>query len=400
MIGWGRRPALAAAILSLTVVTTVPAQELPGVTETEIRIGNTHPYTGPAATFARNAYTFAAFFDMINAKGGVNGRRITFISYDDAYSPPRTIEHVRRLVESDDVLLIFASLGTQNNLAIRDYLNDVGVPQLFAISGASTLIDPINYPWTMPILPSYVADGRLFGQYISENFPEAKVGVLYQNDDLGTDYLIGLTQALGNDRLLAQPYNVADTTVDAQVAYFAAEGAEVFVIAAAPRFAAQSIRRAAEIGWRPQLLLSRVAANVGGTLVPAGIENAIGAISAVYAMDPAFEGFADDVDMIAFREFMAEYYPDGDPLGTFEALAYHHATLLIEVLRRAGDDLSRENVMRIATNLVDLDTPLLIPGIILNTSRTDYSPVEQLQLVRFDGVAFVPFGPLVDTAED
>lgn len=371
--------------------------QTPGVTDTEIRIGNTMAYTGPAAAWGTFGRTFAAYFEMINRQGGINGRMVRFISYDDGYSAPRTLERTRALVEQDDVLLVFGALGTATNLAVRDYLNEAAVPQLFVMSGQSSFYDPATHPWTMSFHPPYRGEARLYGEYIAANFPGARVGILYQDDAFGLDYRDGLLEGLGGADIVALSYEITDATVDAQIAIFAAEGVEVFVNAAATRFATQAIQRAAEIGWRPrQQFLAHPSATVGGVLRPAGVQNAIGIVSAVYVKDPAFAGFADDPDMAAFLAFMAEYYPEGDPTGAFEAIAYANAHDMVEILRAAGDDLSRANILRLATHLSGVESPLRMPGIRLDTSPTDYAPVEQMQFVRFDGEGFVPFGPLLD----
>ncbi|MCC6735584.1 MAG: ABC transporter substrate-binding protein [Bauldia sp.] len=389
-----------AAILAAVVAALGPAaaQNAHGVTDTEIRIGNTMAYTGPAATWGTFGRTFAAYFEMINRQGGVNGRMIRFISYDDGYSAPRTLERTRVLVEEDDVLLVFGALGTATNLAVRAYLNESAVPQLFVMSGQSSFYDPSAFPWTLSFHPPYRAEARLYGDYIGANFAGAKIGILYQDDAFGLDYLEGLREGLaGRAELVALNYEITDATVDSQIAVFAAEGVQVFVNAAATRFATLAIQRAAEIGWRPQQqFLAHPSASVGGVLRPAGVENAIGLISAVYVKDPAYAGFAGDPDMAAFLAFMAEYYPEGDPTGAFEAIAYANAHDMVEILRAAGDDLSRENVLRIATHLQGVESALRMPGIRLDTSPTDYAPIEQMQFVRFDGQGFVPFGPLLE----
>lgn len=374
------------------------AQPLPGVTDTEIRIGHTASYTGAASAYGTIGRTIAAYFRMINDGGGINGRRINFISYDDGTSPPRALEAVRRLVERDDVLLVFQSVGTAQNLVMRDYLNGAGIPQLFISSGATFFDDPANYPWTMRLNLSYAAEARLMAAHIAETGGNARVGVLYQDDDFGRDVLDNLTDAAdGRFTVVAQPYDVVDATVDVQMAALRAAGAEVLVIAATPRFAAQAIRRAAELGWQPSLrLITSVASSLRGTYEPAGIQNSIGIVTSAYLKNPADPAWADDPEMQAYKAFLVRYYPEGDPNGTFEAYGYLAAGAMVEVLRRAGDDLTREHVMRIATSLDHVAIPMLLPGITLATSPTDYAPIEQAQRARFDGAAMIRFGEMLD----
>jgi branched-chain amino acid transport system substrate-binding protein len=396
-------PALIAVAMA-TAISAAPwslaAQSLPGVSEGEIRIGNILPYTGPAAAWGELGRVYASFFEMINDRGGINGRRVDFISGDDGYSPPRTLEQARRLVERDDVLLIFQSLGTSNNLAIRDYMNELGVPQLFVASGSLLFDDPAHYPWTMRWNPSFESEAQAFADHILENFTEAKVGILYQNDDSGREAVRVLTERInGRFEVVAQPYNSNDPTVDAQVAALQAAGVDVFVNIAVARAASQAIRRAAELGWHPYQLLYSGSSSIVDVLEPAGIENAIGIITARHSIDPNDPVFAGNPGLDAFLQFMRTYRPN-DQLGVTQAYAYNVASALVEVLRRCGDDLSRENVMRQAASLSDLDLPMLIPGITVNTSPTDYAPIEQFIMARFDGRSFVPFGPLIETHED
>lgn len=371
--------------------------QTPGVTPTEIRIGNSVPYTGPAAAYGTFGRTLDAFFSMINDQGGINGRLIRFISYDDGYSPPRALEQARRLVERDDVLLMFDNIGTGTNLAIRDYLNEAGVPHLFLAAGAETFDDPAAYPWTMRWNGGYRAEGEVYARYIAATHPGARIGVLYQNDAFGLDYLNGLRDGLDPRwEIEALPYEPGDANVDAQVAQLAAVGAEVFVMFALPRVTAQAIARAAEIGWRPRQIQGNVSASVPDVMIPAGVENGIGNVTAVYTKDPGYSGWAGSPDIVLFHAFMEQYFPEGDPRGVFESSAYAAGWALVEVLRRCGDNLSRENVLRQAESFRDFVVPNLLPGIVLNTSPTDHAPIEQFFLARFDGVAFVPFGNLID----
>lgn len=377
------------------------AQTLPGVTPTEIRIGHTAPYTGPASAYAVLGKTIAAYFEMINDQGGINGRRISFISYDDAGSPPRTVEAVRTLVERDDVLLLFQSVGTAQNLAVREYLNDAGIPQLFIATGATLFDDPANYPWTMRFSLGVDAEAAAMARHIVDVLPNATVGVLYQNDDFGRDILDSLTRAAaGRFTIVAQPYDLADATVDTQISALQAADVDALVLAATPRFASQAIRRSAEIDWRPALrLIVSSSSSLQGTYVPAGVENAVGIVTTVYLKNPADPAWAADPENLAFRAFLAEYYPEGDANGTFEAYAFAVAGAMVEVLRRAGDDLSRENVLRIATTLDGLAVPMLLPGVTLTTSPTDYAPVEGGQMGRFDGTATRRFGDVLDLTD-
>lgn len=378
-----------------------PAQVLPGVSPTEIRIGHTAPYTGPASAYAVLGHTLAAYFEMVNDQGGINGRQINFITYDDAGSPPQTVEAVRRLFERDDALLLFQSVGTSPNLAVRDYLNGAGIPQLFMATGASLFDDPANYPWTMRLSLGLNAEAEMMAKYIAETAGNVLVAVLYQNDDFGRDILDNLSRAAeGRFTIVTQSYELGEATVDAQISALAATGAQALVIAATPRFAAQAIRRATELDWKPSVrLISSSASSVRGTYGPAGLENSVGIVTTAYLKNPNDPAWTDDPEMRAFRAFLAQYFPEGDPNGTFEVYAFIAAGALVEVLRRAGDDLSRENVMRIATNLDAVAVPMLLPSVTLTTSPTDYAPVEQARLARFDGTAMRQFGEIVQLAE-
>lgn len=367
----------------------------------EIRIGNTSPYTGPLAPVGVMGDTVAAYFEMVNSNGGINGRTVVFVSYDDSYSPPRTLELTRRLVEQDQVHLIARTVGTSTNVAIRDYLNQVGIPQLFIVTGAEQFDDPDSYPWTMRWNASLRAEGEIYGRYIAANYPDTRIGVLYQNDDVGDDYLAGLRDGLGDGwDIVLQPYGVAETTVDPQIDALRSAGVDVFVNFAVGRFATQALRRLGEVNWHPPQIQGNVSASVGGIIEPAGVENAIGNVSAVFGKDPGYPAWANDADVVAFLDFMAEYYPEGDPRGVFEAGAYAAAYALHQILIAAGDDLSPANIMLQAASIEDLAVPMLMPGIRINTGPDDFAPVEQFQMVRFDGVGFEPFGPLVGTADE
>jgi branched-chain amino acid transport system substrate-binding protein len=371
------------------------AQGIPGVSATEIRIGNTMPYTGPAAAYGVLGRTLEAYFRMINDEGGINGRAIRFISYDDGFSPPAAIEQTRRLVEQDDVLLVFQQIGTDSSLAVRGYLNDAGVPQLFASSGSPLLDDPAAYPWTMRWNPSFQAEGAVYVRYISENFPGAKVGILYRNDEAGAGYVAAMRAALpAATPILALPYDVNDATMDAQIATFQAEGVEVFLDFAIGNAASRAIARAAEIGWQPHHILTSTSTGAD-ILAAAGPGNAVGIVSAIFMKDPALPAWAGDADIAAYHAFLAQYYPDGAAAGLYALAAYSAAGTLVDILRAAGDDLSRSHIMNLAANLADMPAAGLLPGIVLGTGPTDYAPIEQFQMARFDGTAFVPFGAVV-----
>ncbi|MCW5719358.1 MAG: ABC transporter substrate-binding protein [Bauldia sp.] len=393
-----RGPILAIAFAGAVVLGfTAAAQELPGVSATEIRIGNTLPYTGPAAAYGALGHTLEAYFEMVNAQGGINGRMIRFISYDDGFSPPVAIERVRRLVEQDDVLLMFQQVGTDPNLAVREYLNEAGVPQLFVSSGSPLLDDPASYPWTMRWNPSFQAEAGVYVRYITENFPGARVGILYRNDEAGVGYVAAMRAALpAGTPILALPYDVADPTVDAQISAFQADGVEVFLDFAITNGASRAIARAAEIGWRPHHILTSTSTGAD-VLDAAGPGNAVGVVSAIFMKDPGLPAWAGDPDIAAYRAFLADHYPEGEAAGLYALAAYSAATTLVDILRAAGDDLSRSTVMDLAANL-DTEAAGLLPGIVLQTSPTDYAPIEQFQMARFDGTAFVPFGPVIPGA--
>jgi branched-chain amino acid transport system substrate-binding protein len=375
-------------------------QPLPGVTDTEIRIGNILPYTGPAAAWGELGPVYAAFFDMINDAGGINGRQVTFISNDDGFSPPRTLEQARRLVERDDVLLIFQSLGTPTNLAIREYMHEQGVPQLFIASGSLAFDDPQNYPWAMRWNHSFESEAVAFADHILSEFSEAKIGVLYRNDDSGRRALAVLSEQMGAAfEIVAQPYNDTDPTVDAQIAVLQAEGVDVFVNLALASYATQAIRRAAELQWRPYHLIYSGSASIAEIFEPAGIENAIDIVTVRHTIDPADPAFANHPGVVEFLRFMEDYGPDGQA-SVLDAYAYNVATALAEVLRRCGDDLSRENVMAQAASLSQTELPMLIPGVTIDTSPSDYAPIEAFQMARFDGRSFVLFGPIIEAELD
>jgi len=373
-----------------------------GATDTEIKIGQTLPFSGPASAYASIGKTQAAYFNMINELGGVNGRKINLIQYDDGYSPPKAVEQVRKLVENDEVLFMFQMIGTPSNAAVQKYLNTKKVPQLFAATGASRFSDPKNYPWTLGFNPNYFVEGRIYGQYILKNYPEAKVGVLYQNDDLGRDYLNGVKSGLGDKAstmvVAEASYEVSDPTIDSQILKLKSAGADVLFSASTPKFAAQAIKKNAELGWKPVHILDINATSVGAVMQPAGLEASKGVISVNYGKDPLDPTWKDDPGMKKYFEFMAKYYPEGDKNSSFNSYGYGTAQLMVHVLKQCGDDLTRENVMKQATNLKNVQLDLALPGIVNNSTPNDYRVNKQLQMMRFNGERWEMFGPILEDA--
>jgi len=370
-----------------------------GATDTEIKIGNIMPYSGPASAYGMIGRIEAAYFNKINAEGGINGRKITFISYDDAYSPPKAVEQAIKLVELDDVLLIFQSVGTPSNTAIQKYMNERGVPQLFVGSGATKWNDPQHFPWTMGLQPNYQSEARIYAKYILREKPNAKIAVLYQNDDYGKDYLKGLKDGLGDEAasmiVAEDAYDVTEATVDSHVIKMKSLNADVFVDIATAKFAAQAIKKAAEIGWKPLHFLNNVAASVGVVMKPAGLEASQGIISSAYLKDPTDPQWKDYPDMKAWNQFLDKYYPDADRADGLVVYAYMEAQALEHVLNACGDNLTRENVMKQAASIKDLELGGLLPGIKLNTSVTNFAPISQLQLTRFKGETWERFGDIL-----
>jgi branched-chain amino acid transport system substrate-binding protein len=369
-----------------------------GATDIEIRLGNIVPYSGPASAYGSFGKAQAALFRMINEQGGINGRQINYISYDDAYSPPKTVEQTRRLVESDEVLAMFAVLGTASNSAIQKYLNTRKVPHLFAASGATKWNDPKHFPWTMGYLPSYQGEARIYAKYILKERPNARIAVLYQNDDLGKDYLKGLHDELGaNTSMIVseEPYEVAQPTVGSNIAKMKSLGADVFISFSTPKFAAQAIKKIAELNWKPLQFVSNVSISTLNVMRPAGFDNAQGIISAAYlkdASDPLWEG---DPGMMAYHQFLAKYLPEMSRGDSSAMTGYNIALTMIEVLKRCGDDLTRANLMKQAANLKNLEQGSLLPGITVNTGPNDYAPIKQLQLMRFQGERWQLFGEIL-----
>jgi branched-chain amino acid transport system substrate-binding protein len=372
----------------------------PGASDTEIKIGQTVPLSGPVSAYASIGKTQAAYFNMINEQGGVNGRKITLIQYDDAYSPPKAVEQVRKLVESDEVLLTFQIIGTPSNAAVQKYLNSKKVPQLFAATGASRFTDPKNFPWTMGFNPNYFVEGRIYGQYILKEYPNAKIGVLYQNDDLGRDYLNGIKAGLGDNAakmIVAEAsYEVADPTIDSQVFKIKDAGADLFFSASTPKQAAQAIKKIAEMGWHPVHIVDINATSIGAVLQPAGLEASKGLISTNYGKDPLDPTWKDDAGLKKYFDFMAKYYPDGDKNSNFNTYGFSTAQLLVHVLKQCGDDLTRENVLKQATNMKNVQLDLMLPGISPTTTPNDYRVNKQMQMMKFNGERWELFGPIIE----
>ncbi|HVC53494.1 MAG TPA: ABC transporter substrate-binding protein [Stellaceae bacterium] len=373
----------------------------PGVTDKEIKLGNTGPYSGPASGYSAVPKAQVAFWKMINEQGGINGRMINFISYDDAYTPPKTVEMVRKLVEEDHVLLVASPLGTPTNSAIWHYMNQKKVPQLFVATGATKWDDPKGHPWTIGWQPNYQSEGRIYAAYILKEKPDGKIGVLYQNDDFGKDYLKGVSDGLGGKKsmiIVRASYETTDPTVDSQVVDMKAKGVDVIVNCGIPKFAAQAIRKAAEIQWKPLHILSSIGQSVGATLKPAGLENAKGLISDFYLKDASDPKWKDDPGFKEWVAFMDKYVPDGDKLDAGYVAGHSLAATLAEVLKKCGDDLTRANVMKQVASLHKFTVPMLLPGITVNTSPTDFAPVKQIQMARFTGEKWELFGPLLTGA--
>jgi branched-chain amino acid transport system substrate-binding protein len=371
----------------------------PGASDTEIKIGNINPYSGPASAYGLIGKTITAYFKKVNADGGINGRKINFISYDDAYSPPKAVEQARKLVESDEVLFIFQSLGTPSNTAIQKYMNTKKVPQLFVATGATKWGDPKNFPWTMGWQPPYQAEGRIYAKYLLEKYPNAKIGILYQNDDYGKDYVKGMKDGLGAKAasmiISEQPYETSDPTVDSQIVNLKASGADVFFNVTTPKFAAQAIKKAAEIGWKPLHLLNNVSQSIGGVLKPAGLDNSKGILSTYYLKDANDPAWKDDPGYKDWLDFMDKHFPDGDKTSSFTVYGYTVAQTLVQALKQCGDNLTRENVMKQAANLKNLELGMLLPGIKINTSPTDFYPIQQMQMQEFTGERWKSIGPVM-----
>ena len=390
---------LAALTAALALPAAAEKKYSPGASDTEIKIGNTSPYSGPASAFGTIARAQAAYFAKINAEGGIHGRKIKFISLDDAYNPAKTVEQVRRLVEYERVLLIFNPQGTPTNSAIQKYLNQNKVPQLFVAAGDAKFGDWKHYPWTMGFHQTNYTEGKLYATYILQHHPQAKIGVLYLNDGYGKELSKGLRDGLGvraKEMLVGeQSYELQDPTVDSQILSLRGTGADTFVNFAFPKAAAQAIRKAYDIGWRPRQFLNYASSSVGEVLLPAGLGKSIGVISLDNQKDPTDQQWANDPALKEWRTWMKEYYPGGNIEDNANVYAYTLAQLLVHVLKQCGDDLTRENVMRQAANLKDLELPMLLPGVKINTSPTDYYPIEQVRLLKFNGSRWEMFGDVI-----
>ena len=391
------------AALALLAATSSPsfAQKKydTGASDTEIKIGNIMPYSGPASAYGVIGKTEEAYFRKINAEGGINGRKINFVSYDDAYSPPKTVEQARKLVESDEVLIVFNPLGTPPNSAIQKYMNAKKVPQLFVATGATKWNDPKDNPWTMGWQPNYQSESQIYAKYILKNKPDAKIAVLYQNDDYGKDYLKGFKDGLGAKAasmiIVEESYEVSQPTIDSNIVKLKSLNADVFFNITTPKFAAQSIKKMAEIGWKPMHFLNNVSASVGSVMKPAGFENSQDIISSAYLKDPTDKQWEKDAGMIAWNLFLDKYYPEGNRADASLIYAYTVAQGLAHVLKACGDDLTRANIMKQAASIKDLELGGLLPGIKVNTSATDFAPLSQLQLMKFKGDTWERFGEIL-----
>jgi branched-chain amino acid transport system substrate-binding protein len=398
-----RPTSIIAASLGALAIATLPAKAEKkydsGVTDTEIKIGNINPYSGPASAYGAIGKAIGAYFDMVNAEGGIKGRKIKFITLDDGYSPPKAVEQARRLVEQDQVLLIFQSLGTPSNTAIQKYMNEKKVPQLFVATGATKWNNPKEFPWTMGWQPSYQTEARIYAKYILKNVKDAKIAVLYQNDDYGKDYLQGLHDGLGAQAskliVAEKSYETSDPTVDSQIIALKESGANVFFNVTTPKFASQAIRKVYDIGWKPLQFLNNVSTSVSSVLKPAGFEKAVGIVSTYYLKDPTDPQWRNTKPYNDYLAWSKKYNPGADVGNAFNAFGYTAAQTMVQVLKQCGDDLTRENVMKQAANLKALELPLLLPGIKISTGPTDFAPIKQMQLIKFNGKIWELFGPVL-----
>jgi branched-chain amino acid transport system substrate-binding protein len=392
------KTSLAVAALGLALAAPSIAQKKydPGATDTEIKIGQTMPYSGPASAYGTIGKVEAAYFKMINDAGGINGRKINFISYDDGYSPPKAVEMIRKLVEQDEVLFTLNTLGTPTNTAIHRYMNQKKVPHLFLATGASKWNDPKNFPWTMGFNPNYQSEGKLYALDILKNKPNAKIAVLYQNDDYGKDYLKGFMDGLGDKAktmiVATATYEVTDPTIDSQIVSLQGSGADTFFNITTPKFAAQAIRKVADVGWKATHYLNQVSASVGSVLQPAGLDKSVGLISMLYIKDPTSPKWANDAPMKDYFAFMKKYYADGNPVDGSNTYGYAVAQLTVQVLKQCGDNLSRENVMKQASSIHNFQVPMAITGVLANTGPDDFAPFQTMQLAKFDGKTWVEYG--------
>jgi len=394
---------LLAVALPLALISAAVAADTPGVTATEIKIGNTNPYSGPASAYGTIGKAIGAYLKKVNDEGGINGRKINYISYDDAYSPPKAVEMVRKLVEQDQVAALFQTLGTPTNSAIHKYVNQQKVPHLFVATGATKWNDPQHFPWTMGFQPNYQTEGRIYAQYILKNLPDAKIGILYQNDDYGKDYRKGLHDGLGEAAkkliVMEQTYEVTDPTIDSQIVNLKNSGANVFFNVTIPKFAVQAIKKSHDIGWKPTHFLNNVSSSLGTVLKPAGLDASKGLITALYQKEITDPQWKNDKGYLDWVAFMKKYYPEGALDDQSNAYGYLAAQTLVQVLKQCGNDLSRENIMKQAANLKNFELALLLPGMKVNTSPTDFAPIEQEQLAKFDGERWMLFGELYDASK-
>ncbi|MFT4098774.1 MAG: ABC transporter substrate-binding protein [Rhodoblastus sp.] len=389
--------ALAASFV-VAAIAPAAAQNGPGVTATEIKIGNTMPYSGPASAYSSQGRAETAYYKMINAKGGVNGRKINFISYDDAYSPPKTVEQTRKLVEQDEIFANFGSLGTPTNSAIHKYMNQKKVPHLFVSTGAAKWNDPKNFPWTLPLYPNYQMEGRVAGKYLSQTKPDGKIAILYQNDDSGKDYVKGFKEGLGaklSQVVIEKTYEVSDPTLDSQMVALKGSGADVFFAMSTPKFGAQAIKKAAELNWKPLYYVVSVSSSIKSVMEPAGVENSKGLVTAIAGKIPADPRWNDAPDMKEFLAFMKEWMPGEDPNDGSIGTGYMSAWMTVKVLKECGDNLTRDNLMKVVTNQSKVAVPLLLPGVTLTIAPDNFSGYNQLQMVRFDGRSWEPFGRVI-----
>jgi branched-chain amino acid transport system substrate-binding protein len=369
-----------------------------GASDTEIKIGNIVPYSGPASAYGSVGKAMDAVFKKVNDEGGINGRKINFISYDDAYSPPKTVEQARKLVESDEVLLLFGTLGTASNSAIQKYVNAKKIPQLFVATGATKWNEPKRFPWTMGWLPSYQSEARIYAKYLIKDQPSAKIAVLYQNDDMGKDYLKGLTDGMTGDasRIVAQEsYEISEPTIESHIVKLKSYNPDAIVFFTTPKFGAQAIKKLGEMNWKPLTIVSNVSASTAAVMRPAGIDNSQGVISAAYAKDVSDPQWANDPGIAAFKELLAKYLPEVNPVDSSALTGYNMATTMVEVLKRCGDELTRANVMKQAASLKSFAQGGLLPGVTLTTGPDDFQPIEQLQLMQFKGERWQLFGDVM-----
>jgi branched-chain amino acid transport system substrate-binding protein len=379
------------------------AQQAPAVsaTDSEILVGNVTPYTGDLAAFGSIGKTEAAYFDMINERGGINGRKVKFLSYDDGSDPEMAAAQLHRLADDDKVLFMFGSFGLQGNLAIRTYLNDQKIPQLFIASGNEEWGNPKSFPWTMGWQPAFRAEGRVYANYVQAFYPERKIAVLWQNDEFGRDLFRGLQEGLGDwARMIVADttFDLSDKSIDAQIDLLQSSGAEIFIFNGAPAVAALALRRMADIDWHPVFLLDNASASIANALRPAGLQNAIGVVSTAFLKDPGDPAWKDDPAMKDWSAFMDKYYPDGDRADSNTVFGYAIAETLSQVLKQCGDDLSRENIMRQAASLKNYQNPVALPGVVMNTGPNDFRPIEQMRLVQFDGNTWQPIGEVIESA--